>query len=319
VFWHLHRAAFRVTGGRFGLSRPTTDVRFGMLRLTTTGRRTGRTRVAIVGYIEDGANLVTLAMNGWGETEPAWWLNLQASPDTEVQLPDGTRPVRARAATGEERERLWATIHSYSGWGDDLDELAGRRPNETAVVVLEPRDGDPGEVRPVAQTTTTSDHGEEPRARAARLRAPRLRAPRLRPRHLWLVPGLVVAIAADRVSGTHGLGLAPVLLFAIAPHVPAFVGFGRPFGGRRLQSILVTTFNLLHHPAPPMILAVAGLAGLLSPLWLVAALAWLGHIVIDGALGDGFRMPDGRPGSGSIFDRLRMRTATAARSVGGFA
>jgi deazaflavin-dependent oxidoreductase (nitroreductase family) len=113
--------------------------KFGMLRLTTVGRRSGEARVAIVGYYEDGPNLVTLAMNGWGEKEPAWWLNLQARPATTVELPGETRAVQARAATGEERDRLWVTFAEYPGWGDDIDSLATRRPQETAVVVLEPR------------------------------------------------------------------------------------------------------------------------------------------------------------------------------------
>ena len=139
TFWALHRAAYRVTGGRFGLSRPKTGSKFGMLRLKTIGRRSGQSRVTIVGYYEDGENLVTLAMNGWGEKEPAWWLNLQAQPDATIDLPDGPRAVRARAAAGPERERLWATFDDYPGWGNDLDALAARRPTTTAVVILEPR------------------------------------------------------------------------------------------------------------------------------------------------------------------------------------
>ena len=135
----LHRAAYRITGGRFGLSRPEAGSKFGMLRLTTIGRRSGQSRVAIIGYYEDGPNLVTLAMNGWGDKEPAWWLNLQAQPDTTVELADGSRAVRARAAAGAERDRLWAKFSDYPGWGDDLDGLATRRSAETAVVVLEPR------------------------------------------------------------------------------------------------------------------------------------------------------------------------------------
>ena len=138
TFWLLHRAAYRLTGGGFGLSRPVTGSKFGMLRLTTVGRRSGQSRVAIIGYYEDGPNLVTLAMNGWGEKEPAWWLNLQARPDTTVELPGETRAVRARAAAGEERDRLWANFRDYPGWGDDIDGLATRRPSETSVVVLEP-------------------------------------------------------------------------------------------------------------------------------------------------------------------------------------
>jgi deazaflavin-dependent oxidoreductase (nitroreductase family) len=139
TFWLLHRALYRFSGGRIGLSRPKTGGRFGMMRLTTLGRRSGQPRVAMIGYYEDGENLVTLAMNGWGATEPAWWLNLQAQPDTTVDLPDGSRPVRARTATGAERERLWAMFGDYPGWGNDLDALATRRSTEPAVVVLEPR------------------------------------------------------------------------------------------------------------------------------------------------------------------------------------
>lgn len=39
----------------------------------------------------DGTNLVTMAMNGWADAEPAWWLNLQANPNAVVELPEGTR------------------------------------------------------------------------------------------------------------------------------------------------------------------------------------------------------------------------------------
>jgi deazaflavin-dependent oxidoreductase (nitroreductase family) len=137
--WVLHRALFSLTGGRFGLSRPEAGGRFGMMRLTTRGRRSGWSRVAIVGYYEDGPNLVTMAMNGWADADPAWWLNLQAHPDATVDLADGPRAVRARAAAGADRERLWAGFRDYPGWGDDLDALAARRPTGTAVVVLEPR------------------------------------------------------------------------------------------------------------------------------------------------------------------------------------
>ena len=106
------------------------------MRLTTIGRRTGRARAVMVGYFEDGPNLVTLAMNGWGDAEPAWWLNLQARPDATVDLVDGPRQVTGRAAQGEERERLW------SRWREadkHLDAYATRRSMETAVVILEPK------------------------------------------------------------------------------------------------------------------------------------------------------------------------------------
>ena len=134
-FWLVHRAAFRVSGGRFGL-RGATANQWGMLRLTTIGRRTGLERQAILGYFEDGPNLVTLAMNGWGEAEPAWWLNLQADPDATVELAGEIRSVRGRAATAEERPRLWARWAEYDG-EENLASWAARRSRETAVVVLE--------------------------------------------------------------------------------------------------------------------------------------------------------------------------------------
>lgn len=90
----------------------------------------------IVGYFQDGPNLVVLAMNGWGDAEPAWWLNLQAHPDAQADLPDGSYPVRARAAHGTERDRLWAR---WAEIDKDLDAYARRRSMETAVVILEPR------------------------------------------------------------------------------------------------------------------------------------------------------------------------------------
>jgi len=134
--WVVHRALYRVTGGRRGLRHPTPAV-WGMMRLHTVGRRTGKERVAILAYFEDGDDLVTLAMNGWGDPPPAWWLNLQARPTASVDLPDAARDVVAHAATGAERDRLWAMYRTLNG-GDDLDAHAALRGRETPVVVLSP-------------------------------------------------------------------------------------------------------------------------------------------------------------------------------------
>jgi deazaflavin-dependent oxidoreductase (nitroreductase family) len=133
--WYIHRALLRLSGGRIGLWRPKAN-RWGALRLTTTGRRTGRQRSVVVGYFEDGPNLVTMAMNGWGEGDPAWWLNLQAHPDAEVVTADGPHLVTGRAAEGPERERLWARWKEID---ENLDAFAALRSTETAVVVLQPR------------------------------------------------------------------------------------------------------------------------------------------------------------------------------------
>ena len=95
--WVLHRALYAGTGGRFGLRTPKPD-RWGTMVLRSVGRRTGKERAAILGYLEDGPNLITPAMNGWADPEPAWWLDLQSHPDATVELPDGPRDVTARAA-----------------------------------------------------------------------------------------------------------------------------------------------------------------------------------------------------------------------------
>jgi deazaflavin-dependent oxidoreductase (nitroreductase family) len=91
----------------------------------------------ILGYYEDGPNLVTMAMNGWGAAEPAWWLNLRADPRAMVELAGGLRrEVVGRQAVGPERDRLWQRWRELD---ERLDSHAARRPRETAVVVLEPR------------------------------------------------------------------------------------------------------------------------------------------------------------------------------------
>jgi deazaflavin-dependent oxidoreductase (nitroreductase family) len=134
--WHVHRLIVRASGGRRGL-RPPRPGKYGTLRLTTTGRRSGEPRNVILGYYEDGANLVSMAMNGWGAPEPAWWLNLQAHPEAFVELAGALRrDVLGRAATGDERERLWQRWREID---KNLDDWAARRPRETVVVVLEPR------------------------------------------------------------------------------------------------------------------------------------------------------------------------------------
>ena len=90
----------------------------------------------IIAYLEDGPNLIAMAMNGWADGEPAWWLNLQAHPDASVVLLDGPRPVRARMAKGDERSRLWGRWREID---PKLDAFAALRSSETAVVIFEPQ------------------------------------------------------------------------------------------------------------------------------------------------------------------------------------
>src|ERR671919_207484 len=97
--WYVHRLIVRVTGRRRGLWPPRSN-KWGALRLTTRGRRSGEPRNVILGYFEDGPNLVAMAMNGWGAAEPAWWLNLQAHPDAIVELAGGIRDDQGAGGIG---------------------------------------------------------------------------------------------------------------------------------------------------------------------------------------------------------------------------
>ena len=138
AFWRAHRAAYRLSGGRFLWTPASSKRGWGALHLTTVGRKSGQERSVILGYLEDGSDLVTLAMNGWDEGDPAWWLNLQAHPEALVRVSgQQPRPVRARAAQGAERARLWQL---WVAIDPQQDAYAALRSNETPVVVLEPHE-----------------------------------------------------------------------------------------------------------------------------------------------------------------------------------
>jgi F420H(2)-dependent quinone reductase len=132
--WAVHRAIYRWSGGRRGLWRAKPG-KWGTMRLHTVGRKSGQERIAILGYQPDGENLVTVAMNGWGEGDPAWWLNLQAQPDATIELSGETRAVHARTATDAEAPRLWALFPGNAPY-------VAARSTKTPLVVLEPRSPD---------------------------------------------------------------------------------------------------------------------------------------------------------------------------------
>jgi hypothetical protein len=111
----------------------------------------------------------------------------------------------------------------------------------------------------------------------------------------WIVPGLGLAIVANAIAADHGLGLVPVLVFGIVPHLTVLAGIGQPHARGQLAPRAVPLFNAMHHPALPLALLGLATAGILPTFWLVGGLAWLGHIVIDLGFGDGLRTADGWP------------------------
>jgi hypothetical protein len=122
-----------------------------------------------------------------------------------------------------------------------------------------------------------------------------LGASRWRPsrRHIWLLPGLALALYANLQASQHGLGLGVLLLFGIVPHLPALLGAGQPHARGQMAGRAVPLFNAMHHPGPPIVVLGLAAAGILSPFWLVGALAWLSHIVVDLAFDQGLRTADG--------------------------
>lgn len=128
-----HTLVYRVTGGLVGHRFPGTPP---MLLLDHVGARSGAERTTPLVYVEDGDNLVLVASKGGHPRNPAWFHNLRAHPDTTVQVGSRRRAVRARAATAQERRRLWpkavAVYGGYRGYQE-------RTEREIPLVILEPR------------------------------------------------------------------------------------------------------------------------------------------------------------------------------------
>jgi len=79
----LNVSLWRISGGRLG-------ARFlygaPVMLLTTTGRKTGGPRTTPLLYLEDGANFVTVASKAGSARHPAWYWNLLAHPDVEIEI-----------------------------------------------------------------------------------------------------------------------------------------------------------------------------------------------------------------------------------------
>ena len=122
--------------GRGSAGRFVNDPRlYESLLLTSTGRKSGRQRTCPLLYMRDGDNYVVVASYGGSPTHPAWWLNLQATPDATITIRDRDIAVRAREATKDEWERLWPQlVDGYPGYG--RYQLA--TPRKIPVVILEP-------------------------------------------------------------------------------------------------------------------------------------------------------------------------------------
>ncbi|HEY1285910.1 MAG TPA: nitroreductase family deazaflavin-dependent oxidoreductase [Solirubrobacterales bacterium] len=132
----IHTLAYRATGGRIGQVIPGVPGR--MLLLDHVGAKSGTNRTSPLLYFRDDDDVVVVASKGGYPQHPSWFHNLMANPDTTIQIGSERRPVHARVATAEERERLWpVAVRMYHGYADYQRRSRGR---EIPLVILEPRD-----------------------------------------------------------------------------------------------------------------------------------------------------------------------------------
>ena len=139
----FHGALYELSGGSIGGRMFGMDV----LLLTTTGAKTGERRTTPLMYLPDGDNLVIVASNGGNDTHPAWWHNLNANPQAEVQLRREKLAVQAETANDEERGRLWPKlVELYGGYQGYEDGTKRKIP----VVILRPDGAGGGEAQEAA-------------------------------------------------------------------------------------------------------------------------------------------------------------------------
>jgi F420H(2)-dependent quinone reductase len=128
-----HTAIYRWSGGRIGHRLPGLPQ---MLLLDHVGAKSGTKRTSPLVYALDGDDVILIASKGGHPRNPAWFHNLKANPDTEVQIGSERRRVHAREARPEERPRLWGkAVDVYSPY----DDYQARTEREIPLLVLEPR------------------------------------------------------------------------------------------------------------------------------------------------------------------------------------
>ena len=122
---------YRATGGRL----VGKVGKAGVLLLTTTGRRSGKSRTVPLLYVPDGDAFVVVASQGGHDTHPAWYLNLRANPAATVQIGKRVTIVQAEELTGEARDRLWAALVAVYA---EYAEYRTRTSREFPIIALRP-------------------------------------------------------------------------------------------------------------------------------------------------------------------------------------
>jgi deazaflavin-dependent oxidoreductase (nitroreductase family) len=129
LFGQEHVDRYRETGGDDGHDWEGTKT----LLLTTTGRRSGEPREHALIYGRHGEDYLVVASKGGAPQHPAWYLNLEANPEVEVQVGDERFRATARTATPEEKPELWRIMTAE--W-PAYDEYQTKTDRDIPVVVL---------------------------------------------------------------------------------------------------------------------------------------------------------------------------------------
>ena len=108
-----------------------------ILLLHARGAKSGQARTTPLLFTRDGEQIVLVASKAGADSNPAWYHNLVAHPDVEIEIDGKRSSVHAREAQGPERDRLWALVNDYYNGYDIYAERAGDR--QIPVMVLEPR------------------------------------------------------------------------------------------------------------------------------------------------------------------------------------
>ncbi len=108
----LVRLGSRFAPGMFRRRPNKTGGGIPTLLLETQGAKTGRTRHAILGYLEEGPDAwLVIASLGGAARQPGWMYNLAKRPQAIIEFYGGQRiEVEARTLGGEDREAAWTRV-----------------------------------------------------------------------------------------------------------------------------------------------------------------------------------------------------------------
>jgi deazaflavin-dependent oxidoreductase (nitroreductase family) len=108
-----------------------------LLLLHSKGAKSGKERVHPLAYQKVDNGYAVFASKGGAPTNPDWYHNLRANPETVAEIGSETVPVTARELTGEERDRIWEEQKRGSpGFAEYEKTSQGRT---IPVVLLEPK------------------------------------------------------------------------------------------------------------------------------------------------------------------------------------